>query len=245
MSSCALVRPLLDRLLPEPRSAADELGRFATRLATGANGGAGAVRGAARVALIGVSVLVIGVGIVAAGTPARGIVAPDTAEVLDRLPRQIDPATLPAISVEQEVADLDNEIAGPGMQAVVLALAENLELEEQALLRKDASILVAVDHGDRLIEMQGRLDQAIATGTTVIDRYQIDALDVSLLVPFGKQTGLSLGFAARGTVTDETYDAAGAVQGRETAPFAQTFVMRRATGARWLNVAVLPPGSEG
>ena len=26
-------------------------------------------------------------------------------------------------------------------------------------------------------------------------------------------------------------------------PFDQTFVMRRATGARWLNVAVLPPGA--
>ena len=31
---CA-ARPILDRLVPEPRSAADHLGRFATRLATG------------------------------------------------------------------------------------------------------------------------------------------------------------------------------------------------------------------
>jgi Na+-translocating ferredoxin:NAD+ oxidoreductase RnfD subunit len=241
---CA-ARPFLDRSLPEPRSAADELGRFATRLATGTTGGAGVLRGAARVAVIGAAILVVGVGIVAAGTPARGIVAPDTAEVLRRLPRQIDPATLPVISVEQEVADWDNEIAGPGMQEVVLALAQNLALEEQALLRKDPSILVAVDHGDRLIEMQGRLDQAIATGTTVVDRYKIDGLDVSLLEPFGKQTGLSLGFAARGTVTRETYDAAGSVTGSESAPFSQTFVMRRATGARWLNVAVLPYGAKG
>ena len=161
------------------------------------------------------------------------------------MPHEVDPATFPSITVEQDVADWDHEIAGPGAQALVLTLAENLELENQALLRRDESILVAVDHGDRLDEMQGRLDEAIATGTTVIARYQIDAVDVSLLEPFGEQTGLSLGFAARGTVTDETYDAAGALQGRETAPFAQTFVMRRATGARWLNVAVLPPGSEG
>ena len=129
------------------------------------------------------------------------------------------------------------------MQQIVLTLGENLELENQALLQKDASILTAVDHGDRLIEMQGRLQDAIATGTTVIARYQIDSLDVSLLVPFGKQTGLSLGFAARGTMTQETYDAAGTLQGRQASPFALTFAVRRATGARWLNVAVLPYGA--
>ena len=37
---CA-VRPLLERFLPEPRSAADDLRRFAARLATGGSAGAG------------------------------------------------------------------------------------------------------------------------------------------------------------------------------------------------------------
>ncbi len=41
-------------------------------------------------------------------------------------------------------------------------------------------------------------------------------------------------------MTTETYDAAGHLQDRDVGPFAKTFVMRRATGARWLNVAVLP-----
>ena len=46
---CA-IRPLLERFLPEPKSAADELRGFAARLATGGGGaGHGAVRGAARV----------------------------------------------------------------------------------------------------------------------------------------------------------------------------------------------------
>ena len=35
---CA-VRPVLDRLVPEPRSAADDLRAFATRLAVGSKGG--------------------------------------------------------------------------------------------------------------------------------------------------------------------------------------------------------------
>ena len=241
---CA-VRPLLDRVLPEPRSAADQLGRFARRLVAGGAAGAGVVRGVLRVGIIAAAVLIVGVGIVAAGTPARGLVAPDTAEMLGRVPHQVDPSTFPAISVEQDVADWDNQIATTGMQEVVMTLAENLELENQALLRKDPTILVAVDHGDRLLEMQDRLDTAIATGTTVITRYRIDTLDVSLLEPFGKQSGLSLGFAARGTMTQETYDAAGALQAQQTSPLAQTFVMRRATGARWLNVAVQPPDAGG
>ena len=39
-------RPILDRLVPEPGSAADDLGRFATRLVTGGEAGAGILRGA-------------------------------------------------------------------------------------------------------------------------------------------------------------------------------------------------------
>ena len=46
-------------------------------------------------------------------------------------------------------------------------------------------------------------------------------------------------------MTEETYDAGGQLQERTSAPFATTFVMRRATGDRWLNVAVLPLNREG
>jgi hypothetical protein len=160
--------------------------------------------------------------------------------VLDRVPHDVDPGTFPTISVGQDVADWDQSIVGPGAQEIMLTLAENLELENQALLRRDGSILTAVDHGDRLKEMQGRLQTAVATGTTTIARYRIEAATVSLLVPFGVQSGLSLGFDARGTVVQETYDAAGALQAQQASPFTQMFVVRRATGGRWLNVAVLP-----
>jgi hypothetical protein len=190
-------------------------------------------------------VLALGVGIVAAGTPARGVVVPDTTEILNRAPTTVDPATLPAITVGQEVVDFDHQLAGPGIQAVAVTLAQNLELENRALLSHDETILPAVDHGDRLIEMQARVREAAASGSVVIVHYRFDTIDVSLLVPFGRQEGLSLGLAGRGTMTSETYDAAGNLRSRESAPFAQTFAMRRATGARWLNVAVLPttPGS--
>ena len=163
--------------------------------------------------------------------------------VLDRLPRDIDPSTFPTITIDPRVLDFDHTIAGPGAQQVLLTLAENLEFENQALLRRDGSILLAVDHGDRLKEMQGRLQDAIASGRTVIAHYRFEAVHVVLIVPFGVQTGVSLGFESRGTVTEETYDAHGALQGRRTSPFELTFAVRRATGARWLNVAVLPRGT--
>jgi hypothetical protein len=236
-------RPILDRVLPEPRSAADDLGQFVRRVATGSEARAGSAQVVARAGLIGVVLLVTGVGIVAAGTPARGLPAPDTVGILDRVPHEIDPATLPTITVGQDVADFDHQMVEGGADELVVTLAENLELETEALLRWDETILAAVDHGDRLVEMQDRLSNAIATGSTTISRYQIDTVAISLVVPFGVQSGLSMGLDSRGTVTEETYDAAGTLLSAQTSPFELRFVMRRATGDRWLNVAVLPFGS--
>ena len=123
----------------------------------------------------------------------------------------------------------------------MLTLVENLELETQALLQGDATILEAADHGDRLDEMQSRLADSRATGTTVIERYQIDEVNVVLLVPFGKQEALSLGLdSARNRCDRGVHDASGRVQSRSSAPFAKTFVLRQVTSGRWLNVAVLP-----
>ena len=224
---CA-ARPVVERVLP---STALLRGRTA----------AGVVRNGAVVAAVAAVV----VGIVAAGAPARGVVAPAAADVLGRVPHDVDPATFPSISVQQDVLDWNHEISGAGAREIVLTLAENLQLENQALLRADPTILEAVDHGDRLDEMRDRLQKGTATGTVVVDRFQIDDVNVTLLVPFGRQTGLSLGLESRGTATTETYDGAGHLRDRTSAPFAKTFVMRRATGARWLNVAVLPLNAGG
>jgi hypothetical protein len=240
---CA-VRPLLDRWAPASASAADDVGRWASKLVTGTRPGSGLAGGVIRVALLAAAIVVVGSGIVAAGSPARGVVVPDATDVLGRVPRNVDPSTFPSITVQQDVADWNHEIAGPGIREVVLTLAENLELESQALLGADAELLEAVDHGDRLDEMRARLDEAQATGTTVVERYQIDDVDVRLLVPFGRQDGLSLGLDSTGTVTTETYGADGQLEARETSSFAEMFVLRRATGARWLNVAVLSPSTD-
>ena len=196
-------------------------------------------------ALIGSAVAVLGLAVVAAGASSSRRRRPGADDVLGRVPHQIDPATFPSITVEQDVLDWNHEIAGAGARAIVLTLAENLELENQALLRGDASILEAVDHGDRLDEMRRRIDDGASTGVTVVERYAIDDVDVTLLVPFGRQDGLSLGLVSRGTSTTETYDADGELQDQTTSPFETMFALRRATGDRWLNVDELPPDTTG
>jgi hypothetical protein len=74
----------------------------------------------------------------------------------------------------------------------------------------------------------------------VLHHYSIDTVDVTLLVPFGRQDGLSLGLEARGTVRTQTVDVDGSSTDGDVVPFASTFVLRQATGSRGLNVAELP-----
>ena len=229
---CA-ARPLIDRLVPAPGSARDDL-RTAFR--------GSADRLAARRAGAGVlAVAVAGLAIVGAGSPARGTVLPDGVEALNRPAPAVDPATLPPITIDPEVIEFDHERAGDGMHEVVVALSQDLALETRALLERDEQLLAAVDHGDRLDEMLARLDEAEATGMTTVDRYDFDAIHVTLLVPFGQQSGLSLGLTGRGTLVTERYDSGGRLAGSETGPFERTFAMRQATGSRWMLVAVLPP----
>jgi hypothetical protein len=143
---------------------------------------------------------------------------------------------MPEIEVDQEVLDWNHELSGDGIQEIVLTLAENLEIENQAMRGRDAALLEAVDHGDRLEAMRARLEAAGTSGTIVVDHYRIDTVRVVLLVPFGRQDGLSLGMESRGTVT-RVLSAADGTETTTTEQFATTFVMRRATGARWLTVA--------
>lgn len=235
-----LAHPIFDRLLPAKGSAEDTIKGFANRLVTG--GRPGLLRPVTSIGAMALVLAIVATGVVFVGTPARAAAAPNTTEMLNGVSYEINPSTLPPITVSQSVWDWDHEIAGSAADLLVI-LAQNLQIENQALLKSDALLLTAVDHGDRLAEMQARLHSDSTTGTSVIDVYAFDSVNVTLIVPFGVQTGLSLGFDATGKVTRETYDSAGKLVSSQSSPFANTFAIRRATGARWLNVALLPPGT--
>ncbi len=236
-------RPILERIIPAPNSAEDNARPYLARLVGLARSSSAGLR-AARLGLTSVCLAALAVGIVLAGGPARGAVVLDTT-----LPEidasMMDTQTFPPISVDHAVTDWDPTLTSSAMQGILLTLTQNLEIEDQALLHADPSLLDRVDHGDRLVEMQDRIRETIAAGTTPIERYRPDSVDVTLLRPFGRQDGLSLGFKTRGLMTTETYDASGRLQARATSPFSLTFVVRRATGARWLNVAVLADPAAG
>ena len=114
---------------------------------------------------------VLAVAILAAGASGRAATRPRPPSSTAS-PTQINPATFPSISVDQDVLDWNHEISGAGAREVVLTFAENLDVESQALLRSDAALLEAVDHGDRLDEMRARLQTAAASGTVVVERYR-------------------------------------------------------------------------
>jgi hypothetical protein len=159
---------------------------------------------------------------------------------MGRLATRIDPATFPNISVDDAVVNWNHEISVDGARTIVLTLAENLALENQALVERDAALLDAVAHGDRLDAMRERLSNAERNGLTTLHFHTFDDVRVTLLVPFGRQDGLSLGMIATGTVTTEVRDANGAVVSRTSEPLRTMWALRRATGARWLIVAELP-----
>ena len=197
-----------------------------------------------RTPAVAAAAALVAVGAWAGGSAARGVVADDP-ELAARSVQRIDPATFPEIVVDRGVLDWNHEISGAGARAIVLTLAENLDLESRALLERDPALLEAIAHGDRLDDLRARLRAAEATGTTTVQRHDIDRIRVALLVPFGRQDGLSLGMVSTGTRTTETYGPDGAILRSESAPFETTFAMRRATGARWMIVAELPADAAG
>ncbi|HEX8025714.1 MAG TPA: hypothetical protein VF484_05895, partial [Candidatus Limnocylindrales bacterium] len=86
---------------------------------------------------------------------------------------------------------------------------------------------------------QARLAGLASASTTLIEHYQFASVQAHTLVPFGVQTGISIGLDSTGTVVTETYDASGQLVSTSSAPFHLTFAVRQALGDRWLTIGVL------
>ncbi|HZI44234.1 MAG TPA: hypothetical protein VFD53_03375, partial [Ilumatobacter sp.] len=166
-----------------------------------------------------------------AGSPNRSAASSDPpAPAVDF---DIDPASLPAVSIDDDVAGLSAELATPaGAQELAAALAFNLQVEAEALATRDASLLTAVDHGQRLADMRETIAGA-AGGDIVVPSYAFDTLHLSIVYPGGLQSGANAGLAATGTVTLTTYSPDGQTDRTEQA-FATTFSLRNITADRWL-----------
>jgi hypothetical protein len=233
---CA-ARLVFERFLPVAGSQGDLFAGVLTRLTTDRAGRVAPGRGLARGAILGATAVLLAGGVVAAGEPARGSFEVARAEAPPEIPVEVDPSTLPQVTVDAEIAELSTDLSGAEAQDLAVALAENLEIEAQALMRSDAELLAAADHGARLDEMQRRIDDANAMGETLVERYAFDSLNLApVAAPAGHQVSLRLGFEARGTVEIVTYDAVGEPMSRSTSTFALTFVLSRPTGDRWLIV---------
>jgi hypothetical protein len=186
-------------------------------------------------AALGCVLVLLPVGIVAAGMPARGQAAALPGIGALGLDLKIDPSTLPPVTVGREAAGLKGDAGTAATLAV--ALAENLAIEKEAMLRADTSLLRAADDGERLVAMERKIEAAATAGRFEVADHRFDSLRLEVVFTDGPQGGATLGLEAAGTVRRVAYDAARAELDRAEAPFRSQFVLRQGAGGRWVILA--------
>jgi hypothetical protein len=185
--------------------------------------------GVATAGLLAVAITVVAVSTEGSHDPAPGAAAGSVAG--------IDPASLPTVTIEPDVGGLSAGLSTPaGAQELAATLAWNLQVEAEALATGDASLLPAVDHGQRLEDLQAE----IAAGERVVPSYRFDSLHLVVVFPGGVQSGPNAGLKATGTVSEVVYGAAGIEETRPGRPFASTFALRQFGDGRWLTTDTLP-----
>jgi hypothetical protein len=239
-----VARLFFERFLPAPGSERDRLGAYVARPGMRGGGYLAPGRALGRGAIAGAAVVLLGTAVVAVGTPARdsfvaaSASAPSEPGTQPPLDVHVDPSMLPRVTMDFEVGQR-GDLSQADAQQIALTLAENLEVEAEALRGGEQSLLPSVDDGQRLAAMQRAVAQVIESGRATVPHFAFDAIHLFLVHPKG-QAGLSLGLEARGTVEEVAYGVDGSERSRATSPFARTFVLSRPTGARWLLVDTQP-----
>jgi hypothetical protein len=238
LSSLAVMcacRKLLERRLPVVGSPEDDPRQFFTNLLTGGRTKIGTKTVTIRVVTALAAAAVFAAGLVVANIPSRvpGVDALPTLE--SGAFADIDPASLPSVTIDPEVAGISARLATPeGAQDLAASLAFNLEVEQEAVIRGDATLLTAVDHGARLQKMQAQIEGSAYNGPRVASSYRFESLHLIVVFPGGVQTGANAGLVASGTVTDVDYTSSGQESSRIERPFAFTFALRQVRPGHWL-----------
>jgi Na+-translocating ferredoxin:NAD+ oxidoreductase RnfD subunit len=241
-----LCRPLLERRLPVVGSPDDDPRRFFVRVLTGRRHqtddeivplpprlrfGRIAVRGAAGALIAGV----LAAGVAVAHMPSRVPASAAGPALASVTVEPVDPASLPAVTIDRDVAGLSASLASPqGAQELAATLTWNLQVETQAIVTGDASLLPAVDDGARLHDLESMIAASGADGSRVAPRYIFDTLHLEVVYPGGLQRGANAGLVASGTVEDVTYSSSGQQLSIARRPFAFTFSLRQTTNGHWL-----------
>jgi len=196
-------------------------------------------------AIVAVVASVAFVGLLAlAGAPNRSVAESEPPSAPADADLHVDPASLPSVTIDDDVAGLSAELATPaGARDLAAALGFNLNVEAQALQTRDPSLLIAVDHGQRLEDMRNAIAEATG-GDIVVPSYVFDTLHLSIVYPGGFQSGANAGLDATGTVTLTTYSTDGREQSSTTQPFDTLFSLRNVTSDRWLTTDT-PSSSTG
>ena len=224
-------RPLIERHLPSPGSPDDDPRRW-LRTTLGVTRRPG-------VAVIVVVVITWAAAVAVSGLPARAAHQPPLPSIDIT---EVDPSSLPTVTIDPRVAGVSAHLATPaGAQELAATLAFNLEVEQEALRIRDASLLPAVDHGDRLRAQEATINAARPGDSIVVPTYVFHTLHLIVVFPGGAQRGPNAGLVATATEVDVTYSPDGTEVGRSEHPVEVTFALRQAISDRWLNTAVLPP----
>jgi hypothetical protein len=148
------------------------------------------------------------------------------------------------VSIDGDVAGLSAELATQdGAQQLAAALAFNLVVEAEALRTRDASLVSAVAHGQRLDDVTATIDAA-AGSEIVVPTYRFETLHLSIVFPGGAQSGANAGLAAAGTVSLLTYAPDGSPGEVVEQPFDTLFSLRELSPGRWLTTDTPAPAGE-
>jgi hypothetical protein len=236
------VRYLFERAFPQNAVEPEQRDTLIKRLVAAVGGSLDRRRTFVRGAVLGSVLTLAAAGVVVAGAPARQAAQAAVLEI-PAIEIEVDPATLPLVTVASEVEALNSAVAAGGADALALALAEDLMIEAEAMRLADSSLLRAADDGQRLVDMERQIEVAATRGEFIVTNYRFESLHLFVVFTDGTQGGASLAFEGRGLLELVTLDAEGEEIDREESPFASVFVMRSGSGDRWLIMDELPPES--